>query len=69
MKITKASAKGYDTVETEWIVDYIEKYLKELHELTQDHKAMENTSRAKLKAAAAELETAVKTLKAGRGIY
>lgn len=69
MKITKASAKGYDTVETEWIVSYIEKYMQELQELTQDHKAMENTSRAKLKAVAAELETAVKTLKAGRGIY
>ena len=69
MKITKASAKGYDTVETEWIINYIEKYLRELHELTQNRKAMENTSRAKLKAVAAELETAVKTLKAGRGIY
>ena len=69
MKITRASAKSYDTVETEWIVDYIEKYLKELHELTKDHKAMETTSRAKLKAVAAELETAIKTLKAGRGVY
>lgn len=69
MKITKASAKNYNTVKTEWIVNYIEEYLQELQELTQDHKAMENTSRAKLKAAAAELETAVKTLKAGRGIY
>lgn len=69
MKITKASAKEYDTVETEWVVDYIEKYLQELQELTQDNTAMENTSRAKLKAVAAELETAVKTLKAGRGVY
>ena len=69
MKITKASAKGYDTVKTEWIVSYIESYLQELQELTQDSEAMENTSRAKLKAVAAELETAVKTLKAGRGIY
>lgn len=69
MKITKASAKGYDAVETKWVIDYIEKYLQELHELTQDRKAMETTSRTKLKAVAAELETAVKTLKAGRGIY
>lgn len=69
MKITKASAKGYDTVKTEWIVSYIENYLQELQELTQDRKAIENTSRTKLKSVAAELETAVKTLKSGRGIY
>ena len=69
MKIIKAKAREYDSVETRWIVSYIEEYLQELQELTQDHKAMENTSRTKLKAVAAELETAVKTLKAGRGIY
>ena len=69
MKTTKASPRGYDTVDTLWIVYHIEDYLQELQELTQDHKAMKNTSRAKLKAAAAKLETAVKTLKAGRGIY
>lgn len=69
MKITKASAGSYDSVKTEWIISYIEEYLQELQELTQDQKAMENTSRTKLKAVAAELETAVKTLKAGRGLY
>ena len=69
MKTTKASPRSYDTVDTLWIVYHIEDYLQGLQELTQDHKAMKNTSRAKLKAVAAELETAVKTLKAGRGIY
>jgi len=69
MKIVKARAREYDSVETRWIISYIEEYLQELQELSRDHKAMENTSRAKLKTVAAELETVVRTLRAGRGIY
>ena len=69
MRTHKAKASSYNSVDTEYLVDYIAKYNNEIAELLQNHKACLNTDRAKLKSIAAELETAVRQLKAGRGIY
>jgi hypothetical protein len=69
MRTYKAKSSNYNSVNTESLIRYIADYNKEINELLQDNSSMLNTDRAKLKSIAAELETAVKQLKAGRGIY
>lgn len=69
MKTYKAKASDYNNVDTKYLIEYITSYNKEISELLRDNSSMLNTDRAKLKSIAAELETAVKQLKAGRGIY
>ena len=69
MKTYKAKASDYNSVDTKYLIEYITNYNKEISELLRDNSSMLNTDRAKLKSIAAELETAVKQLKAGRGIY
>ena len=69
MKTYKAKASNYNSVDTKYLIEYITRYNKEISELLRDNSSMLNTDRAKLKSIAAELETAVKQLKAGRGIY
>jgi hypothetical protein len=69
MRTYKAKASDYNSVETKYLIGYIQNYNKEISELLANNSAMLNTDRAKLKSIAAELETAVKQLKAGRGIY
>ena len=69
MKTYKAKASNYNGVNTESLIRYIADYSKEINELLANNSAMLNTDRAKLKSIAAELETVVKQLKAGRGIY
>lgn len=69
MRTYKAKSSSYNSVNTESLIRYIADYNKEINELLQDNSSMLNTDRAKLKSVAAELETAVKQLKAGRGIY
>jgi hypothetical protein len=69
MRTYKAKASDYNRVETKYLIGYIQDYNKEISELLANNSAMFNTDRAKLKSIAAELETVVKQLKAGRGIY
>lgn len=69
MRTYKAKSSDYNCVNTESLIRYIADYNKEINELLQDNSSMLNTDRATLKSIAAELETAVKRLKAGRGIY
>lgn len=69
MRTYKAKASNYNSVETKYLIRYIQDYNKEISELLANNSAMLNTDRAKLKSIAAELETVVKQLKAGRGIY
>ena len=69
MRTYKAKSSNYNSVNTESLIRYIADYNKEINELLQDNSSMLNTDRAKLKSIAAELETVVKQLKAGRGIY
>lgn len=69
MRTYKAKTNNYNSVETKYLIGYIQDYNKEISELLANNSAMLNTDRAKLKSIAAELETAVKQLKAGRGIY
>ena len=69
MRIHKAKASNYNSVETKYLIGYIQDYNKEISELLTNNSAMLNTDRAKLKSIAAELETVIKQLKAGRDIY
>lgn len=69
MRIHKAKTSNYNSVKTKYLIGYIQDYNKEISELLANNSAMLNTDRAKLKSIAAELETVVKQLKAGRGIY
>jgi hypothetical protein len=69
MRTYKAKASNYNKVETKYLIEYIQGYNNEISELLSNNSAMLNTDRAKLKSIAAELETVVKQLKAGRGIY
>lgn len=69
MRTYKAKSSNYNSVNTKSLIRYIANYNKEISELLTNNSEMLNTDRAKLKSIAAELETAVKQLKAGRGIY
>lgn len=69
MRTYKVKSSNYNSVNTESLIRYITDYNKEISELLTNNSAMLNTDRAKLKSITAELETVVKQLKAGRGIY
>lgn len=62
MKINKAKASSYDSVKSEYIVDYIENYTENIADYISRFD-LENKSRTELKAIASELETVVKRLK------
>ena len=58
MKINKASASGYDSVDNKNIVRYISKYAAHIYGMIYaDNGELESKDRTQLKAIAAELET------------
>lgn len=69
MRTHKAKSSGYNSVDTKYLIEYISDYSKEIAELLNDSSAMLKTDRTKLKSITAELETVIRQLKAGRGIY
>lgn len=58
----RTKASSYNTVETKYIINYIKRYNREITELLEDEKAMQNTDRTTLKSIAADLETSVRRL-------
>lgn len=62
MKINKAKASYYDSVESKYLVYYIENYTENIADYISRFD-LENKSRTELKAIASELETVVKRLK------
>lgn len=70
MKIHKAKSSSYDSVTSRWIVDYIQKYAKDINDTVNTGEAensliitkLANCNRTQLKAIASELETVQKRL-------
>ena len=72
MKIHKAKASNYDSVDSKWIADYIQEYAYAIHNkvnntMTKDGGIQANerlikANRTQLKAIAVDLETALKRL-------
>lgn len=63
MKINKASASGYNSVDNKNLVRYISEYAAHIYGLVYaKNSELENKNRTELKAIAAELETVQKRL-------
>lgn len=62
MKITRAKASNYNTVDPENLVRYIREYAEYINNEVQKSEVLDEASRAALKAIAVELETVKKRL-------